>query len=57
MVTSTAGIGLQLGSKICEKIRCVCKKHVSKDWWHGLSCLKNAGRISGHSNLTRDVEI
>ena len=27
------------------------QKDVTEDGWHGLSCLKNAGRFSRHSNL------
>ena len=44
-------IGLRLGSKICERHKCVCGKDVAEDGWHGLSCLKSAGRFSRHSNL------
>ena len=44
-------IGLRLGSKICEWHECVRGKDVIEDGWHGLSCLKNAGRFSRHSNL------
>ena len=43
-------IGLRLGSKICERHKCVCGKNVTEDGWHGLSCLKSAGRFSRHSN-------
>ena len=44
-------IGLRLGSKICERHKCVCGKDVTEDGWHGLSCLKSAGRFSRHSKL------
>ena len=44
-------IELRLGSKICERHKCVCGKDVTEDGWHGLSCLKSAGRFSRHSNL------
>ena len=44
-------IGLRLGSKLCERHKCVCGKDVTEDGWHGLSCLKSAGRFSRHSNL------
>ena len=44
-------IGLRLGSKVCERHKCVCGKDVTEDGWHGLSCLKSAGRLSRHSNL------
>ena len=44
-------IGLRLGSKICERLKCVCGNDVNEDGWHGLSCLKIAGRFSSHSNL------
>ena len=44
-------IGLRLGSKICERHKCVCGKDVTEDGWHGLSCLKSAGRFSRQSNL------
>ena len=44
-------IGLRLGSKICERHKCVCGKDVTEDGWHGLSCLKSAGRFSRYSNL------
>ena len=44
-------IGLRLGSKICERHKCVGGKDVTEDGWHGLSCLKSAGRFSRHSNL------
>ena len=44
-------IGLRLGSKICERHKCVCGKDVSEDGWHSLSCLKSAGRFSRPSNL------
>ena len=44
-------MGLRLGSKICERHKCVCGKGVTEDGWHGLSCLKSAGRFSRHSNL------
>ena len=43
--------GLRLGSKICERHKCVRGKDVTEDGWHGLSCLKSAGRFSRHSNL------
>ena len=42
-------IGLRLGSQICERHKCVCGKDVTEDGWHGLSCLKSAGRFSRHS--------
>ena len=29
----------------------MCGKDVTEDGWHGLSCLKSAGRLSRHSNL------
>ena len=44
-------IGLRLGSQICERHKRVCGKDVTEDGWHGLSCLKSAGRFSRHSNL------
>ena len=44
-------IGFRLGSKICKRHKCVCEKDVTEDGWHGLSCLKSAGRFSRHSNL------
>ena len=44
-------IGLRLGSKICERHKCVCGKDVTEDGWHGLFCLKSAGRFSRHSNM------
>ena len=44
-------IGLRLGSEKCERLKCVCGKNVTEDGWHGLSCLKNAGRFSRYSNL------
>ena len=44
-------IGLELGSKICERLKCVFEKDVTEDGWHGLPCLKMAGRFSRHSNL------
>ena len=44
-------IGLRLGSKICVRHKCVCGKDVTEDGWHGLTCLKSAGRFSRHSNL------
>ena len=30
----------------------LCGKDVTEDGWHGLSCLKSAGRFSRHSNLS-----
>ena len=47
----TIAIGLRLGSKICERHKCVCGKDVIEDGWHCLSCLKSAGRFFRHSNL------
>ena len=44
-------IGFRLGSKICDRHECVCGKNATEDDWHGLSCLKRAGRLSRHSNL------
>ena len=44
-------IGLRLGAKICERLKCVCGKDVTDDGWYSLSCLKSAGRFSRHSNL------
>ena len=44
-------IGLRLGSKICERHKCVCGEDVSEDGWHGLSYLKSAWSFSRHSNL------
>ena len=29
----------------------MCGKNVTEDGWHGLSCLRSAGRFSGHSDL------
>ena len=49
-------IRLRLGSKICEWHKCVRGKDVIEDGWHGLSCLKNAGRFSRHSNLNALVK-
>ena len=43
--------GLRLGSRISERHKCVCGKDVTEDGWHGLFCLKSAGRFSRHSNL------
>ena len=28
-------IGLELGSKICERLKCVFEKDVTEDAWHG----------------------
>ena len=39
-------IGLRLGSKVCEKRRCVCGKDVTEDGWHGFFYLKNSGSFS-----------
>ena len=36
---------------MCERHKGVCGKVVTEDAWHGLSCLKSAGRFSWHSNL------
>ena len=44
-------IRLRLGSKLCERHKCVRRKDVAEDGWHGLSCLNSAGRFSRHSNL------
>ena len=44
-------IGFRLGSKICERHKCVYGKEVTEDRWHGLHCLKSAGRFSRRSNL------
>ena len=44
-------IGLRLGSKMCERHKCVCGKDVTEGGWHSLSCLKSAGRFSRHSDL------
>ena len=49
-------IGLRLGSKICERHKCVCGKDVTEDGWHGLSCLKSAWRFSRHSNLNDPIK-
>ena len=49
-------IGLRLGSKICERHKCVCGKDFIEDGWHCLSCLKSAGRFSRHSNLNAFLE-
>ena len=35
----------------CERHKCVCRKDVTEDGWHGLSCLKSAGRFSRHSDM------
>ena len=43
--------GLRLVSKICELHKSVCGKDVTEDGWHGLSCLRSAGRFSRHSDL------
>ena len=50
-------IGLRLGSKICERHKCVCGKDVTEDGWHGLPCLKSAGRFSRHSNLNALIKL
>ena len=42
--------GLRLGSKICERHKCVCGKDVTEEGCHA-SCLKSSGRFSRHSNL------
>ena len=44
-------IGLCLGSKVCEKHKTACGKHVTEDEWHGLSCLKSAERFCKYSKL------
>ena len=44
-------IGFRFGSKICDRHECVCGKDATEDDWHGLSCLKRAGRLSRRSNL------
>ena len=44
-------IGLRLGSKTCERHKCVCGKYVTDDGWYGPSCLIRAGRFARHSNL------
>ena len=49
-------IGLRLGSKICEWHKCVRGKDVIEDGWHGLFCLKNAGRFSRLSNLNAPLK-
>ena len=49
-------LGLRLGSKICERHKCVCEKDVTEDGWHGLSCLKSAGRFSRHSNVNAFIK-
>ena len=49
-------IGLRLGSKICERHKCVRGKDVIEDSWHGISCLKSAGRFSRHSNLNAIIK-
>ena len=41
-------IGLRLGSKKCDRQKCVCVKGVTEDGWHGLACHKSAGRFSRH---------
>ena len=48
---SNQQLRISIGSKFCERHKCVCGKDVTEDGWHGLSCLKSAGRISRHSNL------
>ena len=32
-------IGLRVGSKVCQRHKCVCGKDVTEDGWHGFSCL------------------
>ena len=49
-------IGLLLGSKISERLKCVCGKDVTMDSWHGISGLKSAGRFSRHSNLNAIIK-
>ena len=34
----------------------MCGKDVTEDGWHGLSCLKSAGRFSRHSNLNAPMK-
>ena len=34
----------------------MCEKDVTEDGWHGLSCLKSAGRFSRHSNLNAPIK-
>ena len=49
-------IGLRLGSKICERHKCVSGKDITEDGWHGLSCRKSAGSFSRHSNLNAFIK-
>ena len=44
-------VGLHLGSKTCEKRRCICGKDVTEDEWRVLFCLKSGGRFPMHSCL------
>ena len=53
---SQIAIGLRLGSNICERQKCLCGKDVTEYGWHGLSCLKSAGRFFRHSSLNALVK-
>ena len=41
----------RLSSKKGQRHKCVSGKDVTEYDWHGLSCLKRAGRFSGYLNL------
>ena len=45
------GIGLRLGSKLCEPHTCPCGASVDAGGTHGLACKKGVGRITRHHHI------
>ena len=50
------GIGLRLGSKLCEPHTCPCGASVDASGTHGLACKKGAGRITRHHHINDLVQ-
>ena len=49
--TVRIAVGLRLGAPIVRPHRCICDSMVTSDGHHGLSCRRNAGRQSRHSQI------
>ena len=45
------GVGLRLGTSLCEPHQCLCGKQVDARGTHGLSCQRGTGRSIRHHEL------
>ena len=49
-------VALRLGTRVCAPHRCICGALVQEDGTHGLSCRRNGGRASRHSEANDVIQ-